>query len=66
MTNSIALRLSLLLGGLAAIGVSFALQSGYPNDPPVVELASPGVTAIVAIAGVVAIGASMIGRGSNK
>jgi len=61
MTNSIAVRRTLLLGGLAAIAVSFALQSGYPNDP-LVELAGPGVTAIVAIAGVFAIGASLAGR----
>jgi hypothetical protein len=56
-------RLSLLVGGLAAIALSVGLQPGFAADP-LVELVGPGVISIVAIAGVVSIAIAVL-RGKN-
>jgi asparagine N-glycosylation enzyme membrane subunit Stt3 len=63
MTYSIGLRIALIVGGLVAIALSFALQSNFATDP-VVELVGPGVISIVAIAGVVSIAVAVL-RGKN-
>ena len=55
-------RIVLLIGGLAAVFLSFALQGGYATD---VTVPGPSTTAIVAIAGVAAIVISLV-RGRRK
>ena len=56
-------RIVLLIGGLAAVFLSFALQGGYATD--LNGLPGPSTTAIVAIAGVAAIVISLV-RGRRK
>ena len=56
-------RIVLLIGGLAAVFLSFALQGGYATDGN--GLPGPSTTAIVAIAGVAAIVISLV-RGRRK
>ena len=58
MSQLSVMRVALLVGGLAAIGLSVALQSGYATDGG--PLSGPGTTAIVAIAGGIAIGLSLV------
>ncbi len=60
-----AARLVLLIVGLAAVFLSFALQGGYANDPPGSSLPSPSALGIFAIAGVAMIALSLF-RGRRK
>jgi hypothetical protein len=61
MSQVSIVRISLLISGLAAIALSFALQGGYATDIGP-ELSGPSTTAIIAMAGVFAIALSMIRR----
>lgn len=58
-------RLSLLLAGLAAILLSFALQGGYATDPVDPTLTTPSTLGLFALAGVAAIALSLF-RGRRK
>ena len=62
MSQVSLIRIALLIGGLAAIGLSFALQGGYATDIPTPELSGPGTTALIAMAGVFTIALSLIRR----
>ena len=59
MSQVSVVRILLMIGGLAAIALSFALQVGYAAD---VALSGPGTTAIIAMAGVFTIALSLIRR----
>ena len=61
MSQVSLIRMALLIGGLAAIGLSFALQGGYATDAAQ-ELSGPGTTALIAMAGVFTIALSLIRR----
>jgi hypothetical protein len=60
MSQVSVVRILLMIGGLAAIALSFALQVGYATDP--LPLSGPGTTAIIAMAGVFTIALSLIRR----
>ncbi len=60
MSQVSVVRILLMIGGLAAIALSFALQVGYATDA--VPLSGPGTTAIIAMAGVFTIALSLIRR----
>ncbi len=62
MSQVSVVRILLMIGGLAAIALSFALQVGYATDAEPVALSGPGTTAIIAMAGVVTIALSLIHR----
>ena len=61
MSQVSLIRIAPLIGGLAAIGLSFALQGGYATDIAP-GLSGPGTTALIAMAGVFAIALSLIRR----
>jgi hypothetical protein len=53
-------RLALFLGGLAAIVAAYALQTKFPTDA-VEAVPEPSVAAMLAIGGVAAVAASLLG-----
>lgn len=61
MSQVSLVRILLMIGGLAAIALSFALQVGYATDNGE-PLSGPGTTAIIAMAGVFTIALSLIRR----
>ena len=61
MSQVSTVRIALLISGLAAIALSFALQGGYATDDAT-GLSGPGTTAIIAMAGVFTIALSLIRR----